>query len=304
MSTSLVFESGTTSNTSSVPYKAIKMGDLGTHVIRAAINRFEVFKFVNLKETYPNLSSIKEFIESTHYLTGLTVLIYAKEEILENLTQKEKLYCAIEVLRQIEPLLSKGGIGYKGTKTFRPKQIKDVFRERTQKFSLDGSSDKELGKSMSETDNMYLRMNLADVDWHAYEDCFGTSEEKHLIRYIESIYPKLKEKYSDIYLLRNEKDLKIYSFTSEDAYQPDYVLFMTKVNDFGKADYIQIFIEPKGEHLRATDKWKEDALKQIRKNADIRFSTQSTKFNIWGMPFFTESRKMIFDAAIKECLCI
>lgn len=304
MSTSMVFESGTSSNTSSVPYKAMRFGDLGTHIIRAAINRFEVFKFVNLKEIYPNLPSIKEFIESVHYLSGLTILIYAKEDVLENLTQKEKLYCAIEVLRQIEPLLSKGGIGYKGTKTFRPKQIKDVFRERTQKFSLDGSSDKELGKSMSETDNMYLRMNLANVDWHAYEDCFGTSEEKHLIRYIESIYPKLKEKYSDIYLLRNEKDLKIYSFTSEDAYQPDYVLFMTKTNDSGKTDYIQIFIEPKGEHLRATDKWKEDALKQIRDNADIRFSTQSTNFNIWGMPFFTESRKMIFDAAMKESLAI
>ena len=302
MSTSLVFESGTSSNTTSVPYRAYKFGDLGNHVIRAAINRFETFKFSNLKDTYPNLESIKEFIESYSYLAGINILIYAKQEVLDNLTQKEKLFCAIEVLRQIEPLLSKGGIGYKGTKLFRTKQIKDVFRERTQKFSLDGSSDKELGKSMLETENMYLRMDLSKADWHAYEDCFGTSEEKHLIRYIESIYPKLAEKYHDIYLLRNEKDLKIYSFTSEDAYQPDYVLFLKKKNDNAKTDYIQIFIEPKGEHLRSTDKWKEDAMKQIRENADIRFSTQSTNFNVWGMPFFTESKRHIFDVAMKQSL--
>ena len=238
MSTSLVFESGTSSNTTSVPYRAYKLGELGNHVIRAAINRFDAFKFSNLKDTYPNLESIKEFIESNSYLAGVNILIYAKQEALDNLTQKEKLYCAIEVLRQIEPMLSNGGVGYKGTKQFKPRLIKDVFRERTQKFSLDGSSDKEQGKSMMETDNMYLRMDLSEADWHAYEDCFGTSEEKHLIRYVESIYPKLAEKYQDIYLLRNEKDLKIYSFTSEDAYQPDYVLFLKKRNDGAKTDYI------------------------------------------------------------------
>ena len=98
--------------------------------------------------------------------------------------------------------------------------------------------------------------------------------------------------------------MKIYSFTSEDAYQPDYVLFMRKKNEEGKTDYIQIFIEPKGEHLRSTDKWKEDSMKQIRENADIRFSTQSTNFNVWGMPFFTESKRSIFDTAMKEMVGI
>lgn len=302
MSTSLVFESGTSSNTTSIPYRTYRFGELGNHVIRAAINCFESFKFSNLKDIYPNLESIKDFIENDSYLAGINIQISAKQETLDNLTQKDKLFCAIEVLRQIEPLLSKGGIGYKGTKLFKPKQIKDVFREHTQKFSLDNSSDRELGKSMMETENMYLRMDLSKADWHAYEDCFGTSEEKHLIRYIESIYPKLSEKYHDIYLLRNEKDLKIYSFTSEDAYQPDYVLFLKKKNDGAKTDYIQIFIEPKGGHLRSTDKWKEDAMKEIRENADIRFSTKSTNFNVWGMPFFTESERHLFDTAMKHSL--
>ncbi len=237
-------------------------------------------------------------------MAGVNFQIFAKKETLDNLTQKEKLYSAIEVLRQIEPLLAKGGIGHKGTKRFQPKQIKDVFRNHTQKFATDNSSEKELGVSMNETTNMYLRMDLSNVDWHAYEDCFGTSEEKYLIKYIESIYPKLIEKYTDIYLLRNEKDLRIYSFSSGDAFEPDYVLFLRRANDTNKTDYIQIFIEPKGEHLRTTDKWKEDALKQIRENADIHFSTQTTNFNVWGMPFFTESKRQIFNNAMKESLGI
>ena len=43
-------------------------------------------------------------------------------------------------------------------------------------------------------------------------------------------------------------------------------------------------------------------MKQIKENADIRFSTQSTNFNVWGMPFFTESKRHIFDIAIKQSL--
>lgn len=302
ISTSSMFESDSASNAVSIPYRLFKFGDLDNHVIRAAINRFEVFKFSNLKDIYPNLKSIGEFIESESYLAGVNLSIYAKREVLDNLSQKDKLFCAIEVLKQIEPLLSKGGIGYKGTTTFVGKLIKNVFRERTQKFSLSGSSDKELGKSMKESENTNLRMDLSKADWHAYTDCFGTSEEKFLIRYIESIYPKLAEKYHDIYLLRNEKDLKIYSFTSGDAYEPDYVLFLKKENEGDVADCIQIFIEPKGEHLRATDKWKEDAMKQIREKADIKFSTKGARFNVWGLPFYTENYRKIFDDAIRQSL--
>lgn len=300
MSTSLVFETANSSNTTSITYRTLKLRELGNNVIRAAINRFEVFKFSNISNLYPNLKSIKEFIESDSYLSGINISIYAKKEILDNLTQKEKLFCAIETLKQIEPLLSKGGKGYKGTKEFKPRAIKNIFRERTQKFSLDDYSDKELGKSMLDTNNADLRMDLSKVDWHAYEDCFGTSEEKYLIRYIESIYHKLIEKYQDIYLLRNEKDFKVYSFTSGEAYQPDYVLFMRKNNNSDKTDYIQIFIEPKGEHLRTTDKWKEDAMREIRDNADIRFSTEGTNYNVWGMPFFTENKRKFFTESFEN----
>ena len=303
MSTGLIF-GNEDSQTSSIPYRMFKFKDLGSHVIRAAINRSDAFKYSELKARYPNLKSVKEFVESPSYLAGINIQVYAAQDELDDMEQKNKLYCAVEVLKQIEPLLSKGGVGYKGSKQFRPEYVRDVFREKSQNFALDSSSDKEYGKSMKETENPELRMDLSCADWYAYEDCFGTSEEKYLIRYIESIYPKLAEKFDDIYLLRNEKDLKIYSFDTGEAYQPDYVLFLKKKNDGGKADYIQIFIEPKGLHLRTADKWKEDALGQIRENADILFPTQGAGFNVWGMPFFTESKRRIFEEAICDALGI
>lgn len=101
-------------------------------------------------------------------------------------------------------------------------------------------------------------------------------------------------------MVRNEKDLKLWSFKTGNAFEPDYVLFLRKKEDDETYDNIQIFIEPKGEHLRAVDVWKEECLKEIRDKADIHFSTRSDKFNVWGMPFFTESKKLNFDASFRE----
>ena len=74
---------------------------------------------------------------------------------------------------------------------------------------------------MLETENMYLCMDLSKADWHSYEDSFGTLEEKRLIRYIESIYPKLTKKYHNISLVRrlNSKDHNLLIFYEMKAIQ-------------------------------------------------------------------------------------
>lgn len=282
--------------------KEYRLSDFGSHLIRAALNRSDAFVFSNLKAAYPHLSSVREFIEDSSYLGGIQVTVFSSSGKLENLTQKDKLYVVTEVLRQIQPVLSRSQLGLRGSKEFRPYQISAVFKDHVQKFSLDSSSDKEYGTSMRETLNDELRMDLSKAEWHAYNDCFGTSEEKHLIRYIESIYPKLQKQYDDIYLLRNERDFKLYSFETGEAYQPDYVLFLKKKNEHAKTDAIQIFIEPKGKHLLATDKWKQDALESIKDNADVKWSTQGSDFNVWGMPFYTEDQRHAFADAIEEAL--
>lgn len=53
-----------------------------------------------------------------------------------------------------------------------------------------------------------------------------------------------------------------------------------------------------------TDAWKEECLQEIKNKADIRFSTHSDKFNVWGLPFYTESKRMIFDKSFREELKI
>ena len=299
MSTSLVFSKATAGEAISLQKKNYKLGDFGKHILRAAINKFGGLTFAALHEIFPNLQSIKQFIESEDYLANIRVVVYGREEIISNLSQKEKLYTVVEVLRQIEPMLARGGIGTRGSKRFTPKQVRDVFHDHRYKVAI-GKESKEDGVSMKNSTNAFLRLDLMTCEWYGYEDNFGTEEEKYLIKYIESIIGKLKEKYSEVYLLRNYKELKIYSFDDGRATEPDFVLFLRKKGEEGQFDNIQIFIEPKGEHLRRTDEWKMLFQMRIHDEAILNFQTANDKFEIWGMPFYTRNLEQEFASAMTQ----
>lgn len=270
--------------------------ELGEHVIRAAINYFPSFYFDSLKRLYPSLKSVKEFITSKEYLQHLNIIVTGKETQVEAYSQKDKLYIAKEVLRQIEPLLTIRGKSYRGSRVFKPSMIKDVFSsQKTLNFAKQGAgSNQEFGVSMKESRRTELRADLMDMDWYAYNDCYGTSEEKALVKYIESISEKLLQKYESFYLFRNERDVRIYSFDNGNAFEPDFVLFLRRKGVKDVYDNIQIFIEPKGENLRKEDRWKEDFLLELKDKAEVRWLTKTDSYNVWGAPFFTEDKNEDF----------
>ena len=102
---------------------------------------------------------------------------------------------------------------------------------------------------------------LYDKDWYVFNANYGTSEERNLVRFIDNLIDSLNEKYEDIFLIRNELHFYIYNFDDGNAFAPDFVLFLRDKED--NLLNLQIFIEPKGEHLMEHDKWKEDLLNDI-----------------------------------------
>lgn len=279
--------------------------EVGAHVIRCAINCYPTFYFDNLKHLYPSLRSVDEFINSQDYLQNLNLKIIGREQSVEAYSQSDKLFIAKDVLRQLEPLLNKRGKSYRGTKLFKPAEFKNTFRKKvTLNFAKQASnSDQERGVSMKSSIRVDLRADLAQMDWYAYNDFFGTSEEKALIKYIEGIKDKLLEKYVEFYLVRNECDLKIYSFKTGAPFEPDFILFLRRKGKDSKFDNLQIFIEPKGENLRKQDAWKEEFLMEIKEMAELQWSTSANDYNVWGVPFFTEqNNEAFYDAFNKEVI--
>jgi type III restriction enzyme len=166
--------------------------------------------------------------------------------------------------------------------------------------TLPASGNQEFGVSMKTPRNPELALDLSTVGWYAYNDNFGTSEEKALIKYIEGIMPKLEEKYDEIYLVRNEKDVKIYDFEEGRAFEPDFVLFLRLKGASEKYDNLQLFIEPKGGNLLVQDKWKNDFLKTIKSMADVAWCTNTDDFSVWGVPFFNELSNADFETTFND----
>lgn len=278
--------------------------EVGAHVIRCAINCYPAFYFDNLKRLYPSLRSVYEFINCEDYLHDLNVKVIGREQCVEAYSQSDKLFIAKDVLRQLEPLLNTRGKSYRGTKLFTPVEFKSTFRKKvTLNFAKQATgSNQEFGVSMKESHRIDLRADLTQMDWYAYNDCFGTSEEKALIKYIEGIKDRLQEKYVEFYLVRNENDLKIYSFKTGAAFEPDFILFLRRKGKGMKFDNLQIFIEPKGANLRKQDAWKEEFLLEIKEMAEVQWCTLANDYNVWGVPFFTEQNNEAFYDAFNKSI--
>ena len=169
---------------------------------------------------------------------------------------------------------------------------------------LIGGDDKEYGIAMSATTKDDLRLCLKDQDWYMHDENYGTSEEKYFIQFVRYAIDELKKKYTDIYLLRNERIFKIYRFSDGKAVEPDFVLFLTEKNT-EKALFFHLFVESKGQHLLKTDQWKEDFLKDIENQFEVVALFENDKYKLIGMPFYNELlKKQEFTDKFKKVLNI
>jgi len=280
----------------------IAFSKIDRSIVFHSISTQPYLTFNNLKKMFPALNNMREFIESQEYLGSLKVEVNSTRKSFEEFEIIEKLQIAQSVVNEISEKLSSGRTDYFGTKEFKPFKISEKFLDKRMNFNIDPDTEEQVGKSMNDTGNRYY-LDLASRKWYAYNDCFGTSEEKMLVRYIDKKINDLKGKYSEVYLLRNEKFFKIYDFKNGDATEPDFVLFLTNDDQTRSIQY-QIFIEPKGEHLVAKDKWKEDLLTSLKEDAKVVLLTQSDKILVWGMPFYQHNSEDEFDTTFKDLLSI
>jgi len=264
--------------------------DFGYHVTRKAINKLEFFEFSNLKRYLPNLESISEFITSKDYLGEVKVEVEGVEDRIKTLTSSDKLDSVIMVLEKVAINLQSDKVDTKGTKQFKPYLLKDKIKDKILEIAIENGGDKEYGIGQAETTNQSLNLDLIDKDWYVFNENYGTSEEKYFVKYINKVIDQLKEKYEEVFLVRNERNFKIYSFDDGAALEPDFVLFLAK-KELKKSFHYQIFIEPKGGHLLKQDEWKENFLKRLKTDHKIEQLWEGKEFVVWGMPFYNEVEK-------------
>jgi type III restriction enzyme len=264
-----------------IPY-LVNVKALGFSVIKKAMQKLPFYTFSNLAKFYPNTNSVDEFITSNNYLGSQNVEISGRTSEVKELTQEEKLSCALHILKTLQPDIEKGNIDFKGSTVFTPSSIQKIFEDREMNFTLSADGDAETGYPMSRPKLEKHYLDLSQENWYAYQENYGTSEEKKLVIFIKGAIAKLKKRYEDVYLLRNEKSFQLYRFSDGKAFEPDFVLFLKEKTSNETVVY-QLFIEPKGEGYMEGDKWKEDFLKDIENKFVIH---QTLNYKLVGLPFY------------------
>ena len=258
------------------------------NLVRYAVDRNKKLRYDIVSQKISGLNSLEGFLTGDKQLGGVKIAVTAGVGKYEKLITDERLYIVEKLLELVANDIALNEKSFEGTKEFKPYPIKEVFDSRILRNYTITNNDAEFGISQSHPGSFDQRgssyyLDLSKEGWHAYDDNFGTSEEKRLVLLMKKLIEELRKKWDDIYLVRNEGSFKIYEFGKPGrAFEPDYVLFANGKKD-ASVSY-QIFIEPKGGHLLEMDKWKEDFLKKIETEAVIE--GESMDIRIIGSPFF------------------
>ncbi len=272
------------SNPNTYTYKTTigDIADINYAIVYKALCKYSVFKFNVLKSYFPNLNSTKEFVYDKNYLGYIRLHITSKYET----PTADILYSAcVKTLGNIAESISGIEETYEGSSEFTARYIHDIFKNKRCNYidPHDG------GVGISQNDNsvpIAWKIDLSKEDWFVFEDNYGTSEEKAFVAYFKEYVKELKDKYDKVYLVRNERQLAIYSFDGGERFEPDYLLFLHLPKQDGY-EQLQIFIEPKGTHLVGKDSWKEDFLLQLEsKTIPITKFADDNKYKILGFHFF------------------
>ena len=287
-----------------VKMKKIKLSDIELHINRKAIDKIGFYRFDHLSRYFPKLKSIREFLTSDAYAGSLGIEVYGRKEQLENLSNQQKVKIALAILNELSGKIKANSSEFVGTTEFKGYEISTQARTKSLEILVNDnpSSDREYGVAISSPRNPNLKLDLSKEDWYVYEENYGTSEEKHFIHFIKHSLDDLKQKYCDIYLLRNENLFKIYRFSDGRAIEPDFVLFLREKPSKKTLSY-QIFVESKGSHLLKQDQWKEEFLKEIEEQFDITTLYETGEYKLVGLPFYNEAMtKQQFREVFKEKL--
>ena len=265
----------------------IPVVDIEQNILRSAIARNPFFTVASLKQYFPHLASIREFITSENYLGGLAITF--KGDLLHlEANRPAKLAASEGLLSQIETEIRQQITEYEGTKHFRPKQVHDIFKDKLLKFD-------------ARNPRATIDKQFEDQDWFPFNRLYGTSEEK---AFVDLLIRKIKDlaiDYDEIYLLRNEGHFAIYNFSDGQAFYPDFALFLQEKK--GKVVCYQFFVEPKGKFLQVHDQWKEDFMRDITtKFKDKRLTFENTKYRLIGLPFYNEENENSFWDALSVTL--
>ena len=270
-------------NIDPIKQKDILVSAIPKHIVRYALSQNPFYYFDHLKQYFPSIESLSNLINSDHYLGGLEVTFNGSKSRLGVISNVDYLLAVKGLLQAIETEIKSNLTAFEGSH-YLNKPIRDVFK------------DKEIKVYKDSTRADGQETLVANEPWYVYNANYGTSEEKEFVKMFARRFENLEKSFENIYLIRNEREVKIIDKLGR-GFEPDFVLFCKQKS--GNELTYQVFIEPKGNHLKAHDKWKEDFLNEIR-SEKMTIEIDSDNYLITGVPFYNNENENEFKNTLNN----
>ncbi|WP_413474135.1 DEAD/DEAH box helicase family protein [Streptococcus parauberis] len=249
--------------------------------IQKAIQRRPFFHYSNLKNYMPSISSMKTFIESKDFLGDLTLYVSLPSETeLKDLDPITKLEMVEKFFESMEKKIRLNYMKNRGTPVFEGVKFSKLINDYQIELN-------KVNQGISDIDELVKDRNMRDHDWFIYDKAIVNSWENSFINFINDYIKQLKEKYKEVYLIRNERKVKIVEIDGTRGFMPDFLLYLQD-----ESCTYQIFLEPKGDHLRLQDKWKEDFLSSLGEREDVEVLTENEEVRLLGIKFYSETPEL------------
>lgn len=285
MSNAIAFElEATVSDNEVIKSKDKKLSEIPKNIIHFALEQNPFFYFDDLLHYFPNLNSLSDFIENENYLGGLSIVISGTRDRLNEISHFDYLQALNGLLATIEQDVKNNSTEYEGSE-FMSDYIHNIFK------------DKEVRVRKNDERADGQESLVLNEPWYVYNANYGTTEEKKFVELFSRRFERLNQKFDDIFLIRNERELKIFDEMGR-AFEPDFLLFCTMKNE---NITFQVFIEPKGEHLISHDTWKEVFLKKIRSDKKV-IDVHTDRYLITAVPFYNYNNENKFAAELEDVL--
>lgn len=246
--------------------------------IQKAVQRNPFFHLSNLKEYVPSISSIDTFIDSSDFLGNLTLYISLPSGLnINDIQPMERLSMVDRFFSHMEKKIRKNYMKERGTPVFEGIAFSKIINDYQVELS-------KVNNNVSQMQQIVKSRNMRSHDWFVYDKAIVNGLESSFIDFISNYVGRLKRKYDEVYLIRNERKVKIVEIDGIRGFMPDFLLYLQDEN----CTY-QVFLEPKGDHLRHKDKWKEDFLTSLLTRNDVEVLSENEDVRLIGLKFYSET---------------
>lgn len=257
---------------------------------KKALQRNPFHRFSNLKNYLPLLHSKEELLTSENYFKGVSITVsLPKEQEIIGLTANEKLEIVDSFLRFCEEKIRRNYKKEIGLKRFKAIPICEVVKDY-EVIVPTFESGQHVTQRIEEK-------SMNGRDWFIYTKATMNRLEHNLVELMGNFIHELEQKYSDVYLIRNDEKatrFKLTEFNGLRGFMPDFILYLSD------AEFVyQIYIEPKGEDREKEDTWKQQMLYEIN-GEDIQIIGENEEVQLMGIKFYNKMNRRVFIDELSE----